>query len=69
MARTRTNIVIENDYVERLMKRYGLKTKTDAVDFALRKAAHMPMTIEEARAMEGANAIGELPEDHVPDWA
>ncbi len=61
MARTRTNIEIEDTYVERIMEQYGLRTKTEAVDYALRKAACMPMTIEEARAMEGAHAIGEIP--------
>lgn len=61
MARTRTNIAIENSYVERIMERYNLRTKTDAVDFALRKAACLPMTLKEVRAMEGAHAIDELP--------
>ncbi len=61
MGRTRTNIEIEDLYVTRIMERYGLRTKTEAVDYALRKAACMPMTIEEALAMEGAHAIGELP--------
>lgn len=63
MGRTRTNIEIEDTYVNRVMERYALRTKTEAVDFALRKAAWMPMTIEEARAMEGAHAIGEIPAD------
>jgi Arc/MetJ family transcription regulator len=63
MARTRTNIVIENDYVERIRQRYGVRTKTEAVDLALRRLAVMPMTYDEARSMEGANAVGEIPED------
>ncbi len=61
MSRTRTNIEIDDASVARVMERYGLRTKTDAVDYALRKAAWLPMTIEEARAMEGANAIGDVP--------
>lgn len=65
MARVRTNIEIEQDYVDRIMKRHGLKTKTAAVDLALRRLAGNPMTREEALAMQGANAIGELPEDSV----
>jgi Arc/MetJ family transcription regulator len=63
MSRTRTNIEIDDAYVARVMERYGLRTKTEAVDYALRKAAWLPMTIEEARAMEGANAIDAVPAD------
>ncbi len=57
MARVRTNIEIEEDYVTRVMQLYGAKTKTEAVDIALKRAATMPMTKEEALAMHGANAI------------
>lgn len=66
MARVRTNIEIEQDYVDRIMKRHGLKTKTAAVDLALKRLAVIPMTREEALGMEGANAIGEIPEDVPP---
>jgi Arc/MetJ family transcription regulator len=69
MTRVRTNIVIEDDYVERIKVRYHLRTKTEAVDLALRRVAGHPMTLEEALAMEGANAIGELPEDSFPHGA
>ena len=34
MARTRTNIEIENDYVDAIIERFGLRTKTEAVDLA-----------------------------------
>jgi Arc/MetJ family transcription regulator len=66
MARVRTNIEIEETYVQRIMRRYGLRTKTEAVDLALRSLAGQPMTLEEALAMEGAHAIGEIPEDYGP---
>ncbi|MCL4148889.1 UNVERIFIED_CONTAM: hypothetical protein GTU68_060017 [Idotea baltica] len=46
------------------MDRYGIHTKTEAVDLALRHLAGQPMTREEALAMRGANAIDELPADH-----
>jgi Arc/MetJ family transcription regulator len=61
MSRTRTNIEIENTYVEVIMLRYGLRTKTAAVDLALRRLAVIPMTKAEVLAMRGANAIGEIP--------
>ena len=63
MSRTRTNIEIENTYVEAIMQRYGVHTKTDAVDLALRRLAVIPMTKAEILAMRGANAIGEIPPD------
>lgn len=67
MARTRTNIEIDDDAVRRVMDRYGLRTKTEAVDRALRWLGGMPMTREEALAMEGAHAIGEVPRDQPLD--
>ena len=48
------------------MDRYGVRTKTEAVDLALRHLAGQPMTREEALAMRGANAIGKVPPDAPP---
>ena len=48
MAKVRTNIEIEDSYVEAVMDRYGVRTKTEAVDLALRHLAGQPMTREEA---------------------
>lgn len=69
MAKVRTNIEIEQEYVEAIMDRYRLRTKTAAVDLALRHLAGQPMTREEALAMEGAHAIGEIPPDRPPRGA
>lgn len=66
MPRLRTNIEIEDTYVRVIMDRYKLRTKTEAVDLALRRLAGQPMTREEALAMEGAHAIGEVPPDTPP---
>jgi Arc/MetJ family transcription regulator len=66
MAATRTNIEIEDSYVQAIMDRYGVRTKTAAVDMALRHLAGQPMTREEALAMQGAHAIDELPADGQP---
>lgn len=66
MNTVRTNIEIEDTYVQKIMVRYGLRTKTAAVDLALRYLAGQPMTREEALAMGGANAIAELPADVPP---
>lgn len=66
MPRLRTNIEIEDTYVRTIMDRYGVHTKTEAVDLALRHLAGQPMTREEALAMRGARAIADLPEDSAP---
>ena len=59
----RTNLVIDDHLLERVMRRYGLRTKTEAVDLALRHLAGRPMTTEEALSMRGARAILEVPPD------
>jgi Arc/MetJ family transcription regulator len=66
MSRVRTNIEIEDTYLQVVMDRYGLRTKTEAVELALRHLAGQPMTREEALAMRGARAIDELPADTGP---
>ena len=66
MAKTRTNIEIEDDYVRAIMDRYGVHTKTEAVDLALRHLAGQPMAREEALAMRGAYAIADVPADTAP---
>ncbi len=66
MSMVRTNIEIENTYVQAIMDRYGVHTKTAAVDLALRHLAGQPMRRDEARAMHGARAISEIPVDTPP---
>lgn len=66
MARTRTNIELDDKNVAAIMNRYGLTTKTAAVDIALRHLAGQPLTREQALAMRGANAIADLPADEPP---
>jgi Arc/MetJ family transcription regulator len=63
MARVRTNIELEERYVTAIMDRFGVHTKTEAVDLALRHLAGQPMTRDEALAMRGARAIDRLPDD------
>ena len=66
MSKMRTNIEIEDSYLQTIMDRYGLRTKTEAVDLALRHLAGQPMNREEAMAMRGARAIGKVPADAGP---
>lgn len=69
MAKTRTNIEIDDDYVKTIQQRYGLRTKTEAVDLALRSLAGRKMTTEEILAFRGSNIIGEIPPDRPPRGA
>jgi len=66
MSRVRTNIEIEDTYLQAIMDRYGVRTKTEAVDLALRHLAGQPMTRGDALAMRGAHAIGTVPADRKP---
>jgi Arc/MetJ family transcription regulator len=66
MARSRTNIELDDASVETIMARYGVRTKTAAVDLALRHLVGQPMTRDEALAMRGAHAIGDVPDDVPP---
>ncbi len=61
----RTNIDIDQELLRIVMQRYGLHTKREAVELALRRLAGEPMTREEALAMQGAKLIDHVPED---DW-
>jgi Arc/MetJ family transcription regulator len=69
MGRVRTNIEIEDTYLQAVMDRYGLRTKTEAVELALCHLAGQPMTREEALAMRGAHAIEDLAADAPPRGA
>lgn len=66
MSLVRTNIEIEDEYLQAIMDRFGVRTKTAAVDLALRHLAGLPMSRDEALAMRGAHAIVEVPADRGP---
>ena len=66
MSRSRTNIEIDDAYVRMIMDRFGVHTKTEAVDLALRCLAGQPMTREQALNMRGSNAIAAVPDDPTP---
>jgi Arc/MetJ family transcription regulator len=59
---SRTNIEIDDELIERAMRRYGLRTKREAVEFALRRLVDdiVPMTKEEVLAMQGTGWEGDL---------
>jgi Arc/MetJ family transcription regulator len=66
MVRRRITVEIEDTHVNEIMRRYGVSTNDEAVELALRHLAGQPMTREEALAMRGAGAIGEVPADTPP---
>ncbi len=59
---TRTNIDIDDRAVGEVMRRYHLKTKREAVNYALRSLAGEPMTVDEALGMYGHGWDGDLDE-------
>jgi len=59
---SRTNIDLDDRLVEMAMQRYGLRTKKEAVDLALRRLVGGVMTKEGALAMEGFGWDGDLAE-------
>jgi len=61
MGMTRTNIDIDDAACEAVMRRYDLKTKRDAVNFALREMSRVA-TLDEALAMQGTGWEGNLDE-------
>jgi Arc/MetJ family transcription regulator len=63
----RTNIEIDDELVERVMRRYRLPSKRAAVDLALRRLAGDPMSRDEALAMEGSGWAGDLDALRAPD--
>ena len=58
----RTNIDIDDEVIRRVQAAYGLRTKREAVDFALRRLLIEPLTRQEALAAEGSGWDGDLDE-------
>ncbi|OLT20666.1 antitoxin [Ornithinimicrobium sp. CNJ-824] len=59
---SRTNIDIDDELVATVMRRYGLRTKKQAVDLALRRLAGPVPTREDLLALEGSGWDGDLEE-------
>jgi Arc/MetJ family transcription regulator len=66
MSTTRTNIEIDDQLVEEAMRRYGLKSKREAVQLALNHLVGHPMTKSEILATRGARIFGEVPNEGYP---
>ena len=59
---TRTNIDIDDEACTEVMRRYGLSTKREAVNYALRRLVIDRPTVEEVLALEGIGWEGDLDE-------
>ena len=59
---SRTNIDIDDEVLDRVQAVYGLRTKREAVDFALRRLLVEPFTREQALAAQGSGWGGDLDE-------
>jgi Arc/MetJ family transcription regulator len=57
---SRTNIDLDDDLVTEVMRRYGARTKKDAVDLALRRLVGPPLTREFLLGLEGSGWDGDL---------
>jgi Arc/MetJ family transcription regulator len=57
---TRTNIELDDRLVETVMRRFGLTTKKEAVDLALRRLAGEPLTPDFLSGLEGIGWEGDL---------
>lgn len=57
---SRTNIDIDDAACAAVMDRYGLQSKREAVNLALRLAAVEPLDTEQALGLEGSGWDGDL---------
>jgi Arc/MetJ family transcription regulator len=58
----RTNIDIDDSLVSEVMRRFGVSTKKDAVDLALRRLVGAPLTRDFLLGLEGIGWDGDLDE-------
>jgi len=58
----RTNIDIDEELCRRVMDRYQLSTKREAVNMALLHVAGEPLDLDDARSMRGTGWDGDLDE-------
>jgi Arc/MetJ family transcription regulator len=64
---SRMSIEIDDELLQRVMRRYRLPSKRAAVDLALRRLAGEPMSRDEALATEGSGWAGDLDLLREPD--
>jgi Arc/MetJ family transcription regulator len=65
----RTNVVLDEDLVRRVMEMFGLKSKRAAIDYALRRVAGVGdrKLIMELRGTGWIGDLDEMRRDELPD--
>ena len=58
----RTNIDLDDEACEAVMRRYRFSNKREAVNFALRTVASEPLDLDQARRLRGSGWDGDLGE-------
>jgi Arc/MetJ family transcription regulator len=56
----RTNIDLDDQLIAEVMRRFGVSTKKEAVDLALRRLVGAPLTSEFLLGLEGVGWDGDL---------
>jgi Arc/MetJ family transcription regulator len=56
----RTNIDLDDQLIAEVMRRFGVSTKKEAVDLALRRLVGVPLTSEFLLGLEGVGWEGDL---------
>jgi Arc/MetJ family transcription regulator len=66
-----TNVVVDDELIAHVMRLYGLKTKREAVEFALRTVAGLSAAHRKILELEGIGWEGDLDEmrtSRVAEW-
>jgi Arc/MetJ family transcription regulator len=56
----RTNVVVDDELIERVMKLYHLRTKREAIDFALRQVARRAERDQKILELRGSGWGGDF---------
>lgn len=62
----RTNVVVDEELLDEVMERYGLRTKREAIEFALRTLVRSGDLPDLIQRLEGSGWEGDL--DSLRDW-
>lgn len=62
MCMARTNIDLDDELVAEVMRRFGVRTKREAVDLALRRLVGQPVDREFLLSLKGIGWDGDLDE-------
>jgi Arc/MetJ family transcription regulator len=57
---SRTNVDVDDELIARIMRRYRVTTKREAIDLALRELVGHALTTDETLQLEGSGWEGDL---------